>query len=158
MAGTDIIRKISTINVAWAAGFMEGEGSFYCNNGAGIVTAAQVQREPLDRLQVLFGGIIRQRQTKGFSEKPIWVWTLPSHRSIEVMMTLYVLMSPKRKKQIATALERWKRARIMKRRGTGICARGHELTGYNAMSVKGKKYIRCRECINWRKREARRLA
>ena len=44
----------------WAAGFLEGEGGFgmYGPKNAWSVQAAQVQKEPLERLKSLFGGSI----------------------------------------------------------------------------------------------------
>lgn len=143
MAGTESNHKISTLEISWAAGFLEGEGSFY-NFGSPQVTAAQVQREPIQKLVRLFGGHSFQRKTKGFSEQPIWVWKLGSHRSVEVMMTLYVLMSPKRQLEIAEALRVWKTARLMKRPGSAHCARGHALAGDNIRISNG--YRRCRQC------------
>lgn len=142
----------SSIDLAWAAGFLEGEGSFG-NSGCPAVTAAQVQKEPIDRLTALFGGSVKLRTTKGFSTKPIWVWRVNTHRSVEVMMTLYVLMSPKRKGEIERALTLWKTSRLMKRRGSGLCGRGHLLSGYNAFRVNG--YIKCRTCKNDVRREWR---
>ena len=148
---TKIIPR-STKDLAWAAGFLEGEGSFG-NYGSPTVTAAQVQREPLDRLFRLWGGAISQRKTLGFSNKPIWVWKIWAHRAAEVMMTLYVLMSPKRQREIEKSIARWKLSRLMKRRGTGYCGRGHPLEGKNIFMANG--YVKCRECRSLNKRERR---
>ncbi len=54
------------LDVAWAAGFIEGEGTFVCSHGRGIrVKVVQVNREPLDKLQRLFGGKIYRQKTYG---------------------------------------------------------------------------------------------
>lgn len=145
---------IRTIDVAWAAGFLEGEGSFGYS-GTARVSAAQVQKEPIDRLVSLFGGRTYLRETRGFSTLPIWVWQLDARKSIQVMMTLYALMSPKRRDEIERALAKWKLARRMRIPGTGTCAHGHEMAGYNVITVNG--YTRCRECMKIGKRR-RRLA
>lgn len=142
----------STKDLAWAAGFLEGEGCF-SNYGSPIVTAAQVQREPLDRLSFMFGGNITYRKINGAAGRSIWTWRTHAYRAAEIMMTLYVPMSPKRKGEIEYALTRWRASRLMKRSGTGLCARGHPLDGYNAVKVNG--YIRCRECRNFLKRHHR---
>jgi hypothetical protein len=149
-------RPISTLHLAWAAGFIEGEGSFSVSGRkSACVTAAQVQREPIERLQALFGGRVVQRCTKGHSSKPIWVWTLPSRRSIEVMMTLYVLMSPRRQEQIEAALAMWKsQSRILRPHGSNICGNGHELTDDNVyITAAGHK--KCRSCALGVKKEMR---
>ena len=140
----------STIELAWAAGFLEGEGSFL-NYGSPCVTAAQVHPEPIERINRIFPGTVSQRKTHGFSDKTITVWKAKSGLSIEIMMTLYTLMSPKRKGEIDACLDRWKRSRLMKRRGTGKCGRGHPLTPENVYLVQGK-YQKCRACrASWKR-------
>jgi hypothetical protein len=148
---------ISTLDIAWAAGFIEGEGCFSQTGTSAQVTAAQVQKEPIERLQRIFGGTVTQRQTRGFSEKAIWIWRLNVTRSVQVMMTLYVLMSPKRKREIELSLERWKaNKRILRSHGSTTCTKGHSLLGYNGLRVgPDRQYVHCRICKNARKRELR---
>jgi hypothetical protein len=147
-------RGRSSVDLGWAAGFLEGEGSFITGHHP-AVSAGQVQREPLERLQRLFGGTLVQRTTAGFSTKPIWIWRVPRYRSVEIMMTLFVLMSPKRQDEIARGLRYWKAARIFKRGDSGMCSRGHALAGDNLYISHGK-HGRCRECRNEGKRRRRR--
>ncbi len=134
---------VTILDLAWAAGFLEGEGSFGYYGGP-RVTAGQVEREPIDRLIRIFGGVATARSTKGFSEKSIWIWRVNSRRSVEVMMTLYCLMSPKRKNEIETTLSRWRLQKLMKPHGSLICIRGHSISGANLM--KNGRYERCRAC------------
>lgn len=144
---------IRAVDVAWAAGFLEGEGTF-CNAGSPRVDCGQAQREPLERLVALFGGSLTLRKkTNGFGSKPIWIWRLYANEAVQVMMTLYVLMSPKRKAEIEAALTRWRDGRMMKVKGTGRCGYGHPLEGDNVFTVNG--YVKCRTCHNDRKRERR---
>lgn len=144
MADAECTPKISLVQLAWAAGFLEGEGSFNCNHGSAVVQASQVQREPLDRLRTLFGGSIWSKKPVGVGKQDIWVWYLTTSRSAQVMMTLYAFMSPRRKTQIEQALAKWKVSRRLKRALSGICRDGHLLEGHNAIKV--GKYIRCRIC------------
>ena len=148
---------ITTNEISWASGFLEGEGSFL-NHGSPCVTAAQVQREPLDRLVRMFGGSLRQRSTNGFSDKLIWVWKLRKKKSVQVMMTLYVLMSPKRQTEIKNSLERWRRSISKGEAGSLICIKGHSVTGANAVVSRGRTYPACRECKNTARRAARKNA
>lgn len=85
-------------DIAWAAGFLEGEGCFTWKDTECIV-APQVQREPLSRLASLFGGTIRDRHGRGQVE-----WAVSGSRARGVMMTIYSFMSPRRKEQIKRAL------------------------------------------------------
>src|SRR3990167_781206 len=106
---------ISTNNIHWAAGFLEGEGSYSAGRlksdkgySKGIrVSAAQVQKEPLERLQRLFGGSLAQ-YVGGRLGNYIWLWGLGAEKSAGLMMTIYPLMSSKRKSQIERALTNWK--------------------------------------------------
>ena len=106
---------VSTAELYWAAGFMEGEGSFgaYRSNTANCVlrtTVSQVQREPLERLQKMFGGNIsvikriKERRNRQDIFQLYWIGS----KSAAIMMTLFDLMSPKRKDQIETALKAWR--------------------------------------------------
>lgn len=92
--------------------------------------------EPLLRLLDMFGGKLKQRNPEAHKGRPIWLWELSSRRSIEVMMTLYSLMSPRRKSQIENALTKWKAARLFKERGSNFCARGHKLEAENVSYIK----------------------
>src|SRR5690349_1350424 len=57
-------------DLAWAAGFLEGEGSFQRTGrpgkaGSMLVSAPQVNAEPLMRLQTILGGRVGLRSRKG---------------------------------------------------------------------------------------------
>ena len=92
-------------DLAWAAGFLEGEGSF--SKGSNRVSASQCQREPLDRLAEMFGGTVRERKDR--TERPwhqqqIHQWDVSGSRARGVMMTIYLFMSPRRRSQIRASL------------------------------------------------------
>jgi hypothetical protein len=155
MAIPAISKPISTLHLAWAAGFLEGEGSFVAGpEAAPCVSAAQVQLEPLQRLAEMFGGKITSRKTNGFSDKSIFVWRLSARRSIEVMMTLYLFMSPRRKEQIERSITKWRSGRLLKSHHWNMCGRGHLLTEDNVFLVDGK-YRKCRQCRKDAKRRMR---
>ena len=81
----------------WAAGFLEGEGSFASNGSSDRIHAAQKIKEPLEKLQALFGGTIAWKS----SGTGIWEWRVFGARARGIMLTLYTLFSEKRKKQIS---------------------------------------------------------
>lgn len=83
----------SVKDLHWAAGFMEGEGSFSCHN----VSAGQKQREPLTRLKKWFGGSIKRREQRGDA---FYSWCVSGARARGVAMTLYPILSPRRQKQV----------------------------------------------------------
>jgi hypothetical protein len=95
----------STVDLAWAAGFLEGEGGF-CVNSRSLgrhsslrVTATQKQREPLDKLQRLFGGYVGLQATV-----PYFRWTVNGVRARGVMYTVFTFLSRRRRDQIRGVL------------------------------------------------------
>lgn len=89
----------------WAAGFMEGEANFRGERTTEQVTVGQVQKEPLLRLQAMFGGSVRARKVKPQPHYgQCWLWVVCGSRARGVMLTMFALLSPKRRAQIHTAL------------------------------------------------------
>lgn len=146
MADISNSKPISTLHLSWAAGFLEGEGSFLGGKGkTSVVCAAQVQREPLERLHALFGGrIVLKNGNPSMKRNPIWYWSVYANRSIQIMMTLFVLMSPRRQKQIEGVLRGWGDRKNIRPRESFLCTRGHALVGENAYVFRGR--VSCREC------------
>ena len=78
--------------LAWAAGFMDGDGHITIQNrntkhkdkiytGTYLrVGACQSHLAPLEKLQGLFGGSIRPKNSgpnpEGYNRKPQWIWSL----------------------------------------------------------------------------------
>lgn len=86
----------------WAAGFIEGDGTF---NKQQRVQATQNSEEPLQHLEEIFGGkTYRCRGER--SRRDHFKWDLRGDQAVEVMLTLYPLMSRKRRNQINEALRR----------------------------------------------------
>lgn len=85
--------------LGWAAGFLEGEGSFTQSRGA-RVSASQVNPEPLDYLLRLFGGRISPRYSGRPQDSPYGMWYVTGARARGVVLTLYALMSKKRQAQM----------------------------------------------------------
>ena len=94
---------VNLIDLAWAAGFLEGEGCFYMNGKKPRVVVNQKQLEPLVRLQEMAGGKIYKPRTRDY-------YSLQIHRREEalgLMRSLYPYMSTRRREQIQKCLERF---------------------------------------------------
>ena len=115
----------ASVRLAWAAGLFEGEGYFGPPDGGLRIVVTQVQRCPLDWLQVMFGGRISARLTT--QAKPCWSWALNGPTAASLMMTCYLLMSPIRRAQIRARLATWYPKRISSRYAVR-CIHGHEFT------------------------------
>jgi hypothetical protein len=136
----------------WAAGFLEGEGSFTNNRGYSRIGAGQKEREPLERLQRLLGGTIH------LNNRELYVWNL-SVDAATTMEALRPLMSTRRRDQIDQTLTATAEA-AKERPGYGArnrrkttCPNGHSYDGIRLNpdgSFRGRFCVRCR---NARKRE-----
>jgi hypothetical protein len=105
--GTDII--------FWAAGYMEGEASFTkprdirsggkSRSTTHMTAVCSVDIEPLEALRAYFGGNIRlQRQSSDAYGGFIHKWYCTGPRARGVMLTMYPLLSRRRKAQITKAI------------------------------------------------------
>lgn len=137
---------LRAIDIAWTAGFLEGEGSFTCWGKSATVTASQVQPEPLLRLRHLFGGKLYRYAPQNPKHSPFMRWHLTHRDARGLMMTIYGLMSPKRKDQIQKALVPWRamgRAQSLRTR----CPKGHlydEANTYINTTTNGRQCKACR--------------
>lgn len=59
--------------VAWAAGLLDGEGSFKIYKGRVWIRCAMTDRPVLERLQVILGGTIHRHQLRP-PRKMAWCW------------------------------------------------------------------------------------
>jgi len=131
----------------WAAGFLEGEGTFTASGTTPVLHCSQVQKYPLEKLQGLFGGKIEWL----FHKQGIWRWRLPCAQSAGVMMTLYTLMSPRRKFQIEQALMKFKSSGHRNTKENRVCKNGHAIVGDNVFS--SSKGVVCKKCRSDRTQE-----
>ena len=104
--------SITVKDIAWASGFLEGEGSFIVVNGKNKPVrciATQKQREPIDRLHRFFGGRVYAYEGRSpLSKSVMWRWVACESLAAQVAMTVCCLMSPDRQAQIKRMLDAWK--------------------------------------------------
>jgi len=124
---------IAVRDLAWAAGFIEGEGCFSSINRNPCVSVVQVQREPLERLVAMFGGNlgVYRRNTGKHAGKEYNRWQVSGKKAAGIQMTLFCMMSPRRQEQIRSALDKWKSPVENFNRSKNRCQRGHEFTEGN---------------------------
>lgn len=150
---------IATKELYWAAGFLEGEGCFWSQrpSASAMITASQVQRNPLEHLQKVVGGTLRgPKKSNNKSAQPFFIWNIYGVRAAGLMMTLYSLMSPNRQGKIIEVLAEWKKHPPADKHKTH-CVNGHE---YNAANTRayvnsrhGGKSRDCRVCSRARDRD-----
>lgn len=100
-------RKATEIEKAWAAGFFDGEGSILIMNPSPktgfrlrISCAQKIHRRPIDKLQSIWGGIIREDSRK------IFTWKASGRQAMEFLQDIlpYLNLTVKNE-QAAIAIE-----------------------------------------------------
>lgn len=146
-------------NIAWAAGFYEGEGtcSIYWskdkNYPAVILSVPQVEREPLDRFNSIFGGHFRIHIRPKRSERHSDCHVLQS-RKFELVQfctsSMWHLLSVRRRGQIERAFTEYAKS-SEGRAIVGVrCKRGHDVSVDSNVYIwtrpDGAKRRFCLEC------------
>lgn len=143
---------ITVLEIAWAAGVYEGEGSCQPNaTGKHHRIGASVRQKDqwiLERLRVRFGGGIGKRTSrlKGKTHTTA-AWYITGPRARAFLMTIYAFLSPRRKQEIRVALSRTSRRTATPE----FCRRGHAVKESAAYHRAGGRY--CRTCKNDRERQ-----
>lgn len=118
---------MNPIDLAWAAGFFDGEGSIFIQNkGKGItslrITTSQVNPLPIAKFFELFGGHTSYQTPKNKNWNPQWKWEQDSRSASETLEKLlpYLIV----KKEVALlALE----FQAQKRKGRKLTQSDREL-------------------------------
>lgn len=105
------VKSPTIADLYWAAGFCEGEATFcYAKYSQSAKIPQTDNLDSLKKMLDLFGGSISKKRAvskSGFvNSRPQRVWQICGSRARGFMMTIYSLMSKRRKKQIRKALER----------------------------------------------------
>lgn len=87
-------------DIAWAAGFLEGDGYFGKNRTTLEVSATQKTAWPLERLQEMFGGTLGQVTKQGLSRgNTYWRWRISGNNARRCWFLVRDWMSPRRQQQ-----------------------------------------------------------
>lgn len=98
--------------LAWAAGFIDGDGFITIQNrntkykdklytGTYLrIGACQANLKPLEMLQSIFGGSIREKNSgpnpHNYNRKQQWVWTLSTQQAVEALQQMIPYLVHKR--------------------------------------------------------------
>lgn len=102
---------MSPIDLAWLAGWLEGEGCFYFtltkSSPTAIIQVFSVDRDVIDKAAEIMGGRIYFIKPHGTSVQAGWRIHLESLPAIELMKKLLPLMGKRRTSAIELAIHRW---------------------------------------------------
>lgn len=82
--------------VAWAAGFLEGDGYFGWNRTTLEVSAVQKDSWPLELLRIYFGGSLGMVRRQGVNARSYYRWRVSGQRARDVIEAVRPYMSPRR--------------------------------------------------------------
>lgn len=142
---------VTPVEIAWAAGIYEGEGSCQPNaTGKSYRIGASVTQKDrwiLERLRAIFGGGIGVKRSRLHGKTymtPVWFISGPRARGF--LMTIYPFLSPRRSEGIRVALARTSAAVAT----AEFCRRGHSVKESAAYQRSGRY---CRRCKNEKARQ-----
>ncbi len=141
---------VSSLDIAWTAGFLEGEASFSLSGSSATIAVGQVQRDPIDRLIHLYGGSMYIRPPRGIARQPLHMWELAGIKGVGLMMTVFPLMSSSRRQKIKRVLSVW-RAAPPQTKYRRACSKGHPFDADNTIRERlpsGLFRRVCRACRN----------
>lgn len=102
--------SITSHNIYWLAGWLEGEGAFIWNKARStpIIEARSIDVGTVRRVAKLMGGLVRAPKYNGPKSQPISQVSVTGANAVGWMMTIYPLMEPRRRAQIRMVLEKWR--------------------------------------------------
>lgn len=109
---------MSTADIYWLAGYLEGEGSFGYKDWSPRITFQTTDFDVAHHAGLLLGRGPRGPLQRSPSRKPIWYTAAYGQRAASWMMTLYALLGVRRQASIRNALQRWRVSRNMPPRAT----------------------------------------
>ena len=95
--GSKVARRTATsLDIAWFAGFFEGEGSYSETH----IHVTQITRWPLDLIREAFGGRVVEFESNSINGRiRAFRWYATGRRARGIAMTLYPFLSPRRQLQ-----------------------------------------------------------
>lgn len=133
---------VSKAEVAWAAGFYEGEG-YLTKTSPPRVQIAQCNIEPLEKLQSLFGGSIYGPEMPKGARQPVFRWVLGDHASSKSFIyAIFPWLSDKKQKDTLDKIDRYADVVLVRQSN---CRNGHNKDKVGFYILKGG-HQRCKAC------------
>jgi len=107
---------VSTMDIAWMAGLLEGEACFCIGRRKVkdkeykrvLISLVMTDHDVMRKAGKLFGAEPAPLKPVKLSTKPLWRLSICGTRAIEWMMTIYPLMGERRQNKISQCIAAWK--------------------------------------------------
>jgi hypothetical protein len=97
-------------DIYWVSGILEGEGHFGYYN-APRIHLKMTDRDVVEKVKLIMNVNVSIGEQSRSGWKTCYILAVNSHQAIGWMMTLYPLMSARRKEQIKEVLSNWRNAK-----------------------------------------------
>lgn len=122
---------ITTNQISWIAGILEGEGCFHFNGVTPAISLRMTDRDVVVKARDIINSKIKVHvRERPFPRKTVYEILIGSNTAIQWMMTVYSLMGERRKSKIRELLKTWIKSnkRVI---GSEFCRNGHKLEKSN---------------------------
>lgn len=93
-------------DLGWTAGLLEGEGYFCSIRGGIFISCSMTDKEPIEKLQALYGGTLLELNPYKEEWKKVYRWYFGRKSNcIQLVKRLQPLMSPRRQTQIQAMID-----------------------------------------------------
>ncbi len=140
-------------DIAWAAGFLEGEGCFFCGKDNALrVVVTQKQKWPLEKMEEIFGGqILSIKKANG---REYWQSQWFNSNAVPICQAVLPYLSPRRFGQVKYATGRYYDNMIkqLTRKVSRLqsCPKGHADTGHYTLRPDNANFgagnVYCKHC------------
>lgn len=156
---------VSTLEIAWLAGIIEGEGCIRLCNGKynhPRILVKMTDRDVVERVHTLMGGGFREcsRPDAKPHWKRQWVADVTGKRAAGVLYTIYTFLGERRRAKAKEVLQAWNQTPIKTGRpwhghlAKTQCPAGHPYDEDNTLRDKNN-WRRCAACHRERERKRR---
>ena len=99
---------MSEQDVAWSAGILEGEGSFFLKSDkTPVVQCEMTDLDVLEKLQSLYGGSIQTIKKRKEHWKQSWRWVTMGTNAVSVMEAIKPYLMSRRTEKVNSILTAW---------------------------------------------------
>lgn len=93
---------VTEVDSAWAAGFIDGEGSFHIRlrrenrSHVLVLRAAQTRLDPLVKLQVMYGGAVRSPKKRKDHHQVVYLWEIMGDGAVRAIRSMrpFLIVKP----------------------------------------------------------------
>lgn len=135
--------SISSTELGWMAGLLEGEGCFSINRNTPAVIVGMTDEDTVQKVANFFGSTLRGPQRRSSGKKDVWVTSIHGSKAVGWMLTSYPLLGQRRRSRIREILGIWRNAPVGQRHRTH-CPLGHPYDAANTRYYRGRRH--CRKC------------